>query len=355
MIKNFLNLSYEEREKFLFDRPQTISVYEKLDMIYFKVMVRQHHIFAVWPKTGEAISEIDCITNSDYMNICKWAEHDLKEYHKEILNICGECILGFFYLPRQNVKQTVYNQNYELIGKMIYSDCYTFDPEYKNTNIWQAILYKVSMPEPKICNLSSDLFLNKNIIEIDNPKEAISELIGDRTSITNLKCDEIYGIILRKGNTQYKIMNPISEIHIDKDSKMLCRNIVLKDFCDVIGNDKIGLMSIENDKTGLSYIGKICILFKAYINSTDLFNKCEIEEEDLIPPYNGIPGDLVWDNIEDETVKTIIRINRLYKRIFMLILYTFSKKRYDIDSIYANKIYDALNYRNYKNMILMQY
>ena len=49
--------------------------------------------------TENAISDIDCITNTMYKKICKFVDDIVNPLRHEIIDKYGEIRLGMFYLP----------------------------------------------------------------------------------------------------------------------------------------------------------------------------------------------------------------------------------------------------------------
>ena len=67
MIKEFKNISPEELQV-LYDEGFTVQ--EKLDMYYFRVEITKVGAIAMKGSTENVISDIDCITNTMFKDIC---------------------------------------------------------------------------------------------------------------------------------------------------------------------------------------------------------------------------------------------------------------------------------------------
>ena len=96
MIKNLLDLSRYDFKKFI---SQELKIYEKLDMIYFKIEVNKNGVFPKKRPRYLAVSDIDCICNSIYKDIYEFSQNYILPHKKELIDKFGEFTVGFFYLP----------------------------------------------------------------------------------------------------------------------------------------------------------------------------------------------------------------------------------------------------------------
>ena len=82
MIKEFKNISPEELEV-LYDEGFTVQ--EKLDMYYFRVEITKVGAIAMKGSTENVISDIDCIANTMYKNICNFVDNVINPVRNDII------------------------------------------------------------------------------------------------------------------------------------------------------------------------------------------------------------------------------------------------------------------------------
>ncbi len=100
MIKELRNISPNELDELL---KEGFEVYEKLDMYYFRVEVTKVGAIPLKGSTENVISDIDCITNKMFKDICNFVEENINPLRNEIISKYGEIRLGFFYNPEFTV------------------------------------------------------------------------------------------------------------------------------------------------------------------------------------------------------------------------------------------------------------
>ena len=106
MIKNLFDLTKKDFTKIL---DKEISIYEKLDMIYFKISVTRNGVFSLRRPRYLAISDIDCICNSVYKDIMTFTNDNIYPIKDRILEKFGELTIGVFYLPVHKTKMIDYD------------------------------------------------------------------------------------------------------------------------------------------------------------------------------------------------------------------------------------------------------
>lgn len=375
MIKEFKNISPEELEV-LYNEGFTVQ--EKLDMYYFRVEITKVGAIAMKGSTENVISDIDCITNTMYKDICNFVDTVINPVRNDIITEYGELRVGFFYNPKQKYHIIDYNKhNPTLAGKFILSDAYAYDK-----NIIPSISkYGKLMTYLKLYSVNNEMYrsdedtcsFSSSSYNIDEVKRNITEylkspswptlvyLINKFRPITGLKSIDVEGFIIRSTNKNiiYQItVNNVNTQEVDKSTKLVYRDTVLQSFINTVSGNTYNIID-KND----TYINKVSKLFLFYIENTDLFSKYSFDPEDLLPPHIGYMGDVDLDIIPDQNVKIFCMHNEVNKNIFRLLLHTFSRNVSDNkfssftaeDQKYLKDLTILLQYKNYKQIMYTAY
>lgn len=362
MIKDLRNISQKDLD-YLMSHPFT--VWEKLDMFYFRVEITKIGAIPMRGSLGKVISDIDCVTNSLFKDVCEFVSTKINPIRNELIEMYGEITLGFFYLPVRTYHKISYNRLTP--GTVILSDCNPFN------NI-KSIAGKLGVEVPPII-----MEWNPSDCPIDmkEAKDAINAYIKDEENLRNdvvsvLTRDntygasgnyisEIEGIIIRTDKFQYQVKIKDTEDNLDKSVKLIYRDTLLKSLADYYekNTEKVNGLIESCD----SYIDKVSKLFLGYIEDTDLFTKFSFDPEDLLPPTTSYFGDIDYDMISDTNVKLICRYNEVNKNIFRLFLHTFAQKisedkftsLSDNTKRLLNDLTIKLKYKNYKEILLTAY
>ena len=374
MIKEFKNISPEELEV-LYN--EGFYVQEKLDMYYFRVEITKVGAIAMKGSTENVISDIDCITNTMYKDICNFVDTVINPVRNDIITEYGELRVGFFYNPKQRYHIIDYSKhNPALAGKFILSDTYAYNsnviPTISKYGKLMTYLKLYSTNDEMYCS-EDDVIFNSSSYNIDKVKRHIEAyleapswptltyLIGNFKPITGLRSTDAEGFIIRakSKNIIYQItVNDVNSHEIDKSTKLIYRDTVLQSFINTLkGNEN----SIVNEKD--TYVDKISKLFLFYIENTDLFSKYSFDPEDLLPPHIGYMGDVDLDIIPNQNVKIFCMHNEVSKNIFRLLLHTFSRNvsdnkfsSFDVDDQkFLKDLTILLQYKNYKQIMYTAY
>lgn len=363
MIKHLHSISQKDLD-YLVSHPYIII--EKMDMMYFRVQITKVGAIPLKGSSGNVISDIDCVTNLVYKEICEFVTTNINPVRHKIISEYGEGYIGFFYLP---VKK------YNVIEYKSYS------PKSVILSDWSYDMSFLSSEDTdKIFNLANiincqipPIIDNQNLTE-SQLQNIITNYIENKIDVktfVNTVCDidldfdnNLEGIIIRNSKFQYQVqvIDMSKDIsNIDKDTKLTYRNIFLKSLAEFYKNNKDELNT--NFKTKESYIDKVSYMFLKYIEYTDIFSKYSFDPEDLLPPGNSYIGDIDFDMITDNNVKLICKYNEVHKNIFRMMLHTFAtkvseNKFRDLPEDISETLYDLilnLNYRNYKEILLTAY
>lgn len=385
MIKEFKNISPEELEV-LYNEGFTVQ--EKLDMYYFRVEITKVGAIAMKGSTENVISDIDCITNTMYKDICNFVDNVINPVRNDIITEYGEIRLGFFYNPKQRYHIIDYNKhNPELAEKFILSDAYPYDKDIipSLSRIPNLSKYGKLMTYLKLYGTNDEMYCSDEEYsfvssyhtqrDIDAVKKAISTylespswstlsyLVSWFRPITGLKSTDVEGFIIRSKNKNiiYQItVNNVNTQEVDKSTKLVYRDTVLQSFINVINGRANTIINNTNART---YVDKISSLFLFYIETTDLFSKYSFDPEDLLPPHIGYIGDVDLDIIPNQNVKILCMHNEVNKNIFRLLLHTFSRNVSDNkfssftaeDQKYLKDLTILLQYKNYKQIMYTAY
>ena len=347
MIKNLLNLSLDDFKKFI---SQELRIYEKLDMIYFKIELNKNGVFPKKRPRYLAVSDIDCICNSIYKDIYEFSQNYVLPHKEELLDKFGEFTIGFFYLPVHKSKIiNYYNINEK---SFIISD---INNDIKLNDVFNIINdNNIILKEPLIfCGKLSNELVTKllSLYDDKSPLEMI-KLLNDYNikPFSNNKPEDIEGYIFKSNSKIYQIkVNDVEPI-IEKEVTKPYRDIILQSLSKTI-DDNI-LEELDNNDT---YVNKISKLFIHFMNHSDVFTRYKIEPEDLMPPISGYFGDIDLSAIDNEDVKTMCSVSKLCKNILRIFLHTFTNpislnKFKDMpynDKENLNHLVQVLNYRNY--------
>lgn len=353
------------------------TVWEKLDMCYFRVEITKIGAIPLKGSTGKVISDIDCVTNSLYKDICEFVNKNINPVRNQIIEEFGEGCLGFFFLPinqYHKINYTKLNPKTAILSDWSYDMKITNPKEYFNIQHLAKILGVEQPPLIATWNSREDAmisYIHKDFPYVLNDyfegtnEDAmdllLTRLMGNPYGASGNFVDNIEGIIIRTDKFQYQIRITNTEDDIDKTTKLIYRDTLLKSIAEYYEKNKEYLNEIFNKEE--SYIDRVSKLFLSYIENTDLFAKFSIDPEDLLPPTTAYFGDIDFDMISDNNVKLICKYNEVNKNIFRLFLHTFSQKisedkfssLQDYIKGYLNELIINLKYKNYKEILLTAY
>lgn len=295
-----------------------VSVYEKMDMIYFKVSITGPRDFEIRSKKGNPYTEVDYVCNSFIFDVKKFV--DALPIDK-LFECFGDVIIGFFYHPKR-AKRVI---EYENIpdNTFIISDYYTKDVMKRDDYLLMEIL-------SPFCPYNMDIgtyMFNMKFHKADdvNPEFVKETVLKKGRTFSGNGVDNIGGVILRtiEGKSFSVIFTPSPEVG-DKTSKLLYRDMVVADFLSVMSER---FFTIKGD----TYLDHMSQAFIEYVNTTDLFTKMYIESDDLIPPFNGnIIGPISLELL-DSVTSSICRSNPLYANVFRILIVAFNPHRKSFD------------------------
>ncbi len=374
MIKEFKNISPEELEV-LYN--EGFDVQEKLDMYYFRVEITKVGAIAMKGSTENVISDIDCITNTMFKDICTFVDNVINPVRNDIITEFGELRVGFFYNPKQKYHIIDYNKyNPAIAGKFILSDAYSYD----NNSTPPVSKYGKLMTYLQLYSTNDEVYYSKdnslyspywniNIVKRDmnaylnSPNDmTLIYLVNNFKPISGIKPANVEGFIIRSKskNIIYQItVNDVNSHEIDKSTKLIYRDTVLQSFINTVSGNIYNIIDNKND----TYINKVSKLFLFYIENTDLFSKYSFDPEDLLPPHIGYMGDVDLDIVPDQNVKIFCMHNEVNKNIFRLLLHTFSRNISDNkfssfdedDQRFLKDLTILLQYKNYKQIMYTAY
>lgn len=314
MIKNLKDIAEIDLD---YMKTHSVTVTEKLDLIYFKVLISEEQINVVTAK-NKPITKIDCIVNSVYKDIMDYVDRIIVWKKTSILNTLGPCEVGLFYSP---VEKTCTISYPNIHNNFIVGNLYTKDKSLNNIeNLLNIIPGLVSLTPICIKDDVSDIDINKTNLEL------AEYLTGGKTWSGN-NINDIEGLIVSCGRKQYQIIINDTTPHLEKIAKKLCRDTLLENFCNVVLTNKDCINILESKR---DYVDKVCTLFLEFINSTDIFGKLYVDAEDLLPPNVGYIGDIDYSSLTP-TASLICKGNETYKNILRILLVTFNR------SVFENK------------------
>lgn len=287
---------------------QTVKITEKIDAPYFTIVYNEGAP-TILKSNHTPLSDVDCLLNSNYEYI-----------RKAILRLFGNLgapkgEFGIWYVPNKSPWKEKYPK---YAGKIIlarYSadiNIFAVTHLQKNGILPPPVLFEGKFTPEQIKTFES--YLNGKTGDIMFLTKILKGVRYHGTPITDMD-----GIIIKIGAYSYQIpIKETKEPEQDKSRKMY-RDVVLKDFLKWFKTQNAEFGN-END-----YIFLMSSIFLQYIKDTDLITKYSISGEDLVPPSNGLMGDLNFDLISDSTVRTICLNDPVRKGIYRILLNTFRK------------------------------
>ena len=337
-MKNFLDISEIEMERL---RGKTVSVYEKLDMIYFRVHVGKGGSYEIFTSKGRSLDDVDRVLNSVYGDMFRLMEDIDTDY---IYNEVGDVVIGLFYHPFKKTRSIAYEKF--PVGTFIVSDYYTSDQSRRNDDVIRKAFGKcggvVGIGEhigPYITDVKVD-----SIDRSLSPEDAIQSIVTSTFTGNDVK--ETKGVVLRCGDKAWEIPIELDSVDFDFYTKVMYRDYLLENFIHTLTDDEIeGVLSSDS-----GYIEKICSLFMLYIDRTNFFKTNYFEDSDFVPVKDGYMGDIDYSMLPS-TVSIICKRNNIYKNVLRVFLSAFRKPsfvRFDRDSrMKLEKISGRLNNKQY--------
>lgn len=375
MIKDFYKISKKDLEYLM---THEFTVWEKLDMCYFRVEITKIGAIALKGSTGKVISDIDCVTNSLYKDICEYVNKKINPVRNQIIEEFGEGCLGYFFLPVNQYHKINYiylNKQSAILSDWSYDIKITDNKGYMDVKHLAKITGAEQPPLMATWNTTEDTMISyiypdfenhvKNYIEegsTSNIHSLLNELMDNSVNgASGNYFESMEGVIIRTDKFQYQIRINDTEDNIDKSTKLIYRDTLLKSVAEYYEKNKTQLDDLVSKEE--SYIDRVCKLFLSYIENTDLFAKFSIDPEDLLPPTTSYFGDIDFDMISDNNVKLICKYNEVNKNIFRLFLHTFAQKisedkfnsLSDFTKGALNDLIIHLKYKNYKEILLTAY
>lgn len=320
---------------------ENLIVSEKLDMFYFKIIINEFNI-TVLSHNHKIISKSDILINDMWENVFDFIDNEIKPKQNKILEKYGAVIIGFFYCPTQMPLKINY-YNFLNVGIK--------NKEYTIGNI-KSIISKKNIDIIKFCKdvnllnirgigggpiiVYSDEFKNILYDYIDNGNKdlLLNYMNNNMKSFSGNKFSDIEGLIINdNGNIfQIKINDDISH---DIGNFAAYERFIL---AFIKFWKKYDIPNFKNK----SYIGIINKIFLDFIE----FNDVKFEDFELVPPGNCYIGDLCYKLINDLTVETMCRINKLYKNIYRILFKSLKRyKKYNANFYYLTE--DDIKYWNF--------
>ena len=308
-------------------RTHDIEVYEKLDLVWFKVVVTRDGMF---PHTGKGveINAVDCIIDSVKKDILTFVVLNMVPKTDQVLDMFGECTINMCYAPAKKTHVI----EYDLL------DCPLFIMGTVNYGAKESGVSRLNKLKSIFGDIGGLEFLfpicTMNGIAAENldPKMSIGDIVGGKTWSGN-KADNIEGYILRCGKATYGIECVDTNVQVDKTTKKIYRDMVIDNFCNVMLSNNLTDSIIGE---GSSYVDVMSNLFLSYLDNTNIFSRVSFDFEDLLPPHVGYIGDIDYDSLP-VAIKYVCKTNEIYKNIFRILLVAFDpdktkkNKNQDID------------------------
>ena len=342
MIRNLSDISEKE---LTYLRTHPIEVYEKLDLIRFRVECINVDglggITEIKTSKGSIIDDVDCVVNTVMKDIVDFVNRNILDRVEEILEeFNGDCVINMFYAP---VKKT-HVIEYEFL------DCPLFivsNVQSSHSDWWKKI-HKVLKGIDHLSFMCPSNMMDR-LPEGFNPNgdalDNMSLLIGNNSWSLNAM-NEIEGCTIKCGRKTYQIVCKDTNIPVDKTTKKIYRDMILDNFCNVMMDNPLTDSILSESK---SYLELVSNLFLSYLDNTTIFSRVSFEPEDLLPPTVGYIGEMCYDRLP-VAVKYVCKTNEVYKNILRILLISFDpnknkkeKTDQDIDYKKYNELKTKIN------------
>lgn len=316
-MKDIQQIKDSEIERY---REKCLSVYEKLDMVYFKIVADRGEYYVKTAK-GRRLSDVDVIINTVYRDISRFAGcFDVSG----ALDAFGEFAVGFFYLPVKKPNSITYSEIDE--GTFILSDYHVENKDSRDDDLMASFVSKdfkfVVGKDGNMGPFLGKVRLGEWFNKYDDPYTMVhcvfNEMGTDETFSGN-PVDGIEGIVLRDGKLAFGVLLNDTRSEMEISSKLIYRDTFLKNFIHTV-YPEICDRVIDPRK---DYVSNVCALFVEYIDSTDFFNVMWFEEDDFLPPSGGYVGDVSYEMLPP-IISVICKRNPVYKNILRILLITFN-------------------------------
>lgn len=317
MIKDIENASIS------FSFSNDIILTEKMNMFYFKVVITPTSCNII-SHNHKMITNIERVINDVWEEVINFVNKEIEPKKEYITSKYGSVVIGFFYCPVEKPLSITYKNffntniennkfiisNIKKLDNKTFIDISYFCMDIKLLNVRGIGGGPIILYTNTFVNVINS-FIKKEITKA----ELLSFMKNNMTTFSGNDFNDIEGIIIEEGNKKYQLI-----INNTIDNKEYDRNqyeLVIKHFIDYYINDK----NIKNNSDYTSYINE---LFLDFISKTSLFSDNILSNDKLIPP-GGYIGDLNYDLIDNPNIKTICKVNEVYKNVYR-ILYKGLKK-----------------------------
>lgn len=292
-----------------------IIVYEKMSMFYFKVVINSHAC-TILSHNHKIITDADIIINSMWQDVKNFVNNNILSKQNIISKLYNHVIIGFFYCPNKKPLHITYDK---FINTQIHNNKFIInnikDINKNEINI-EEFCKNINLLDVRGIGGGPIIITNTKLVENIN-KYAHNEItldnFIDQCNINNKTYSgndfsDIEGIIIKSNKNIYQI-----KIKSPEQSVIYNRNdfeLLTKDFIDNYYN--IDIINSNN------YIDIICNIFIKYIEISDIHNIIT-NPNNLLPPGEYYIGDLCYDMINNENIKTICKLDNIYKNIFRIL------------------------------------
>lgn len=316
-----------------------IIIYEKLNMFYFKVIVNSLSC-TILSHNHKIISESDIIINSIWKDVKDFVDINIVSKQKIISDLYGNVIIGFLYCPVEKPLKIDYSTFYNIKNdnnKFIINS--VKDLNKNDINITD-FCKSINLLNIRGIGGGPIITYSNNVIEILNnythKNITLDEFIKlSKTEIKTYSGNEIEaieGLIIKTNKDLYQII-----LNSTDDTKIYDRSefeYLIKDFIDIWPKIKNELTEFNNYNTIISDI------FLKYINTSNIITKIS-NYKNLNPPGHHYIGDICYELLNNNSIKTICKINETYKNIFRILFKGL--KHYKKNSKYNNLSNDYID------------
>lgn len=310
---------------------------EKMNMFYFKVIVTPISCNII-SHNHKMITNIERVINDVWEEVFSFVDNEIEKKKEYITSKYGSVAIGFFYCPVEKPLSIKYEKffntdiknnkfiisNIKRLDTKKYVDISDFCTDIKLLNI------RGMGGGPKILYPNSFLSILNSFIHKDTTKEElIKYLQKNMTTFSGNDFTDIEGLVFSERGKTYQMI--IKDVIDRKEYDRKEYECIIKDFISFWYNKK-------DNKLEKEYTKNINKLFLEYVNSTNIFINNIFNQEKLIPPGNNYIGELNYKLIKNDTIKTICRVNSIYKNVYR-ILYKGLKqyKKYNTHLVYLTE------------------
>jgi hypothetical protein len=271
------------------------------------------------------ITDVERIINNVWEDVISFVNNEIEPRKEYITSKYGNVVIGFFYCPNEkpllikydNFLNTNLDNNKFTISNIKRLDTKEFI-DISNFCLDTKMLNIRGIGGGPIITYNNEFLtiINSFIKKEISKDDVIFYMKNNMNTFTGNSFNNIEGVVLSENDKKYQlsIIDTIDKKEYDRSQYEL----LIKDFIK-IWNEKELFKAIKIKSDSHTYTNIINDLFISYIKNTSIFATTSFDKDKLIPPGNGYIGDLNYNLINNDTIKTICKVNEVYKNVYRIL------------------------------------